>query len=281
MSESQFKTPEGFSLFGEPLYRAPLPTARLEDQEKEYRAALEDYNRDPGNPENIIMMGRRTAYLGRHREAIGIYSEGIRLHPEDPRFYRHRGHRFITLRRHALAQDDFEKAALLLKKGGYEEESRLPFNVWYHLGLSCYLQAKFQRALEAYSECMKVSGDDDSRVAISHWLYMTNHRLGNVEASEKVLEPITVDMDVTSNQFYHETLLMYKGVHTAESLLEKAKSLGPMGLVTSGYGLGCWYLYNGMPDKAREVYQEVLDTGAWAGFGYIAAEADLYQIKDD
>ena len=280
MVDSGYRTPEGFSLFGEPLFTKPLPTDRLEDQEKQYREALDEYKQDPESTDALIMLGRRTAYLGRHREAIGIYSDGISLHPDDPRLYRHSGHRFITLRRYALAQSDFERAAELLSgpSGVEHQETRLPFNIWYHLGLSCYLQGKFDRALEAYKECMAVSKDDDSRVAISHWLYMTNRRLGNIEAAEKVLEPIKVDMDVSSNKFYHEALLMYKGLHTAESLLEKAKSLGTMGLVTSGYGLGCWYLYNGDEEKAVQVYREILDTGSWAGFGYIAAEADLYGI---
>jgi len=36
--------------------------------------------------------------LGRFREAIAVYSIGIDGHPEDSRLYRHRGHRFISIR---------------------------------------------------------------------------------------------------------------------------------------------------------------------------------------
>ena len=46
----------------------------------------------------LIWLGRRNAYLGNYKDAIGIYTEGIQKYPNDARFYRHRGHRLITLR---------------------------------------------------------------------------------------------------------------------------------------------------------------------------------------
>ena len=48
--------------------------------------------------DNIIWYGRRTAYLGDYREAIRIFSEGIEKHSKDARMYRHRGHRYISIR---------------------------------------------------------------------------------------------------------------------------------------------------------------------------------------
>ena len=277
MEPERNRDPEAFSLYAEPLFRAPLRPERKEKQEEEYQDALEEYKKDPTKIENIIMLGRRTAYLGHHREANGIYSYGIAIHPNDPRLYRHRGHRFITIRRFDLAQAYFEKAAQLLEHNS-ESEDGLLFNVWYHLGLSYYLQGKFEKAFYAYKKCLVASYNDDRLVATSHWLYMTLQRLGRSDEAKTVLEAITVEMDIQENQFYYEALMMYKGLKTADELLEKAMSQGILGMITSGYGLGCWYLYNGDTEKAREVYQNILDTGSWGAFGYIAAEADMYRL---
>ena len=290
MEPDRNRDPEAFSLYGEPLFRAPLRPERKEKQEEAYREALAEYRSDPTNVENIIWLGRRTAYLGHHREANGIYSYGIAIHPKETRLYRHRGHRFITIRRFDLAQADFEKAAQLidgkddnLKPDGEPNPEDIPisslhFNIWYHLGLTYYLQGKFERALYAYKRCMDSSYNNDRLVATSHWLYMTLQRLGRVDEAKQVLEAITEEMDIVENQFYHEALLMYKGLKSVDELLEKAQSQGVLGMITSGYGLGCWYLYNGDNDKAREVYQNILDTDSWGAFGYIAAEADLYRL---
>ncbi len=67
----------------------------------------------PTNVDSLIWMGRRTAYLGRYREAIDIYSEAIGLHPEDARLYRHRGHRHLSVRELGKAIADLERAAEL------------------------------------------------------------------------------------------------------------------------------------------------------------------------
>ena len=44
-----------------------------------------------------------------------MFSKGIALYPDNPKFYRHRGHRYISIRQFAKAQADFEKAAQLIK----------------------------------------------------------------------------------------------------------------------------------------------------------------------
>ena len=73
------------------------PEDALEQQQKLYDQALKEFKASPDNPETIVWLGRRTAYLGRHREAIAIFTYGIQKFPNDPQMYRHRGHRFITI----------------------------------------------------------------------------------------------------------------------------------------------------------------------------------------
>ena len=279
--------PETFSLFGKPLYRMPLRPETEAQQSKLYEEALKNWEKDPDNPDNIIWLGRRTAYLGRYREANGIYSMGIKKHPDDPRLYRHRGHRFITLRMLDQAIFDFKKASELMVAKPDEIEpdgqpnprgipvSTLYFNVWYHLGLAYYLKADYENALKAYNECMKVSEIDDKYVATAHWTYMTLRLLDQNAEASKILDKVKSVMDIIENHNYHSCLLMYKGLNTPEKLIVEAREEGALGLVTTGYGVANWYRYNNQEEKAVKILREILSMDGWAGFGYIAAEADM------
>jgi hypothetical protein len=261
----------------------------METKLEEARAA---HRRNPRDPDAIIWLGRRTAYLGRFREAIGIYTEGLRLHPRDARFLRHRGHRYITVREFRLAERDLARAARLISGRADEVEpdgipnarnqptSTLQSNVWYHLGLARYLTGDFRGALSAYRECLKVSRNPDMLVATSHWLYMTLRRLGRTREATEVLAPVTAEMDIIENRDYHRLLLMYKGELTPESVLEEAARGGDGALSngTVGYGVGNWHLYNRRRDEAIKVFRRVVAGPQWTGFGYIAAEVDLGRL---
>ncbi len=290
MSSSIPSEPETYSLFGEPLRKAPPNEEAVKTQKKLYGEALKNYEKDPENPDNIIWMGRRTAYLGDYRRAIAIFSEGVKKHPEDPRMYRHRGHRFISLRFFDQAVTDLEKAAELIKGKPDEIEPNgiantrgvalgtLRFNIWYHLGLAYYLKGDMENALRAYENCMEVSTVDDKKISTGHWYYMTLRRLGRVDEAQKFIINYSRDMDVVENGMYLDCLMMYKGELAVEELKEKSLEIGSLGLATSGYGVANWYNYNGEKEKAVELYREILSKTGWPGFGHIAAEADLYHM---
>lgn len=282
--------PEAISLLGKPLYSLPLPEERKKELEDRLAQAQVEYEQKPDDPERIIWLGRRTAYLGRYRAAIEIYTRGIEKHPNYAKLYRHRGHRYITIREFDKAIADLEKAAKLIEgvpdeiePDGQPNKFNIPtstshFNIWYHLGLAYYLKSDFKNARRCYIECMKFSKNDDALCATSHWLYMTYRRLGRAREAAKVLKPIRQDMKILENVAYHHLLLMYKGEKSPESLLESARE-NDLDVATVGYGVGNWYLYNGPVDKAREVFQKVVEGPNWAAFGHIAAEADLKRLQ--
>jgi tetratricopeptide (TPR) repeat protein len=279
---------EARALTGEALLR-PVPAAparaRMEQQLAEARGA---YDAAPDDADAIIWLGRRTAYLGRYREAVEIFGEGVRKHPHDARMYRHRGHRWITLREFDRAVADLVHAAELVRGQPDEIEpdgmpnrydiptSTLQSNIWYHLGLAYYLQGDFERALDAYRECMRVSETDDMRVATADWLYMTLRRLGRDAEAAKVLRPISAEMRILENDAYHRRLLMYKGELPPEALLADAGDA--LQMATQGYGVGNWYLYNRDAARAREIFERVVALGNWPAFGHIAAEAELRRM---
>ena len=287
MTQSSAAQPEAISLFGQPLFPAQLSSDQRTKLEADLAEAKADYDKDPSDPERIVWLGRRLGYLGRYRDAIDAYTKGIAAHPRYAKLYRHRGHRYISIRRFDAAIADFENAAALVNGQPNEVEpdgapnqynkprSTLQSNIWYHLGLAYYLKGDFQNALRSYLECMTVSRiNDDMLVATADWLYMTYRRLGRTAEAAAVLEPIREDMDILENGSYHKRLLMYKGMLAPDALL-KTEGASDLDIATQGYGVGNWYLYNGQKDKAREIFERVTTGASWSALGYIAAEGDL------
>jgi tetratricopeptide (TPR) repeat protein len=281
------RQPEATSLSGMPLYPPdPIPNRAKLEQDLQVAMSVNT----TAQPEAMITIGRRHAYLWRYRDAIDWFTRGIARYPNDARMYRHRGHRYITTRKFDLARADLEKAASLIRGTADQVEpdgapnpsgiprSTLHFNVWYHLGLVYYLQGDHAKAREAYLSCMAVSKNDDALVATSDWLWMTLMRLGRTDEAAKVLERISPKMDILENGAYHRRLLMYKGLEKPEALLGAADGDATT-LATQGYGVGNYYLVTGDREKARRVFTQVTSGQGWNAFGYIAAEADLARQK--
>jgi tetratricopeptide (TPR) repeat protein len=286
--QTALQRPEAISLLGQPLFPPDLP--QKEKLLEQYLNAKADYDADPSDPDHAIWFGRRAGYLWRYREAIEIFSKAIEEHPGEPRLYRHRGHRYITLRMFDKALEDLRKAADLVsgrpdevEPDGQPNDRNIPTgtlksNVWYHLGLAYYLQGDFTAAMKAYRECMKYSTNDDMKCATADWLYMSLRRLGRTKEASEVLETIHDTMNIIENFSYHKRLLMYKGVIPVDSLLNPA-GLTDLDLATQGYGVGNWYLYNGQYSRATEIFHRITEGSYWAAFGYIAAEAELARTR--
>ncbi|MDT0606088.1 tetratricopeptide repeat protein [Croceitalea rosinachiae] len=279
-------TLQGKSLLGKALLSKQL-VAKDSAKINNYLNAEIEYQLDSTNAEKLIWVGRRRAYLGDFQNAISVFSEGIKKFPKDARFYRHRGHRYISTRQLDKAITDFENAVELID--GTEDQiepdgipnrlnkpvSSLHTNIYYHLGLAYYLEANWEKALENFQQCYNASTNDDMRVAASHWLYMILRRMENLEEANEVLEPITKEMDIIENDGYHQLLLFYKGLVAEDSLVGNG-SAGASEAVR--YGIAHWHHYTGDDEKAKALYEALLSEGNWAGFGYLAAEAELSRL---
>jgi tetratricopeptide (TPR) repeat protein len=285
-------TPEATSLLGEPLYpmiRDSAAAARLEAQIDSAEALHEAY---PDDAEALIWLGRRYAYAGRYQVAIEVFTEGIQRHPDDARFYRHRGHRYITVRELDNAIQDLEHAARLasgtrdrFEPDGIPNAAGLPrsttqTNIWYHLGLARYLTGDLGGAAHAFQAGYGISPNDDMRVAMADWLWLSLMRLGREDDADSLLDEISPDMEILENDAYLRRLLVYKGELPSDSLLgDSPTDAEPLAVATHGYGLGAWYLVRGETQRAADVFRRVLQTGYWPAFGYIAAEAELRAME--
>ena len=279
---------EAFSLLGEPLYPPTRPDEVASRQADDIAAARADYDADPDDADAIIWLGRRIGYTGRYRDAIEVFSEGVAKHPEDARMYRHRGHRWISVREFDRAIADLSHAAALVAGQPDEVEpdgqpnergiptSTLQSNIHYHLALAHYLKGDFETALQSYEDYFAVTTNPDQLVAISHWWYMALRRLGRDEEAAAVLEPVTAELDVIENTSYHRLLLMYKGEIEADELWDP-ESEDPAG-VAIAYGVANWHFYNGRVEQGEEMFRRILEGSGWAGFGHIAAEAEIARL---
>lgn len=281
------------SLSGQPLYPLDESPEVHQVKLKELETARANYLADSLNLENILWYARRLGYLYQYPEAIRVYSYGMQVHPEAAEIYRHRGHRYLSTRQFDEAIQDLERAAIYLQGAPIIVEpdgipnklnkplSTLQFNVWYHNGLAYYLKHDFENAARQFETCLNFCKNPDLLVANCDWLYMTYRRLGEKDKAQKLLRRIKEDMEIVENEAYHKRLLMYKGLIEPEELLDLSNTdeAHQLDIVTQGYGVGNWYLYNNRPDKAREIFEAILKTNYWPAFGYIAAEAELYPYQ--
>jgi tetratricopeptide (TPR) repeat protein len=283
---------EAISLRGDSLRRPPLDSTARARMESELANAQLDAESRPNHPDAVIWVGRRTAYLGRFREAIAVYAEGIRRFPSDARLYRHRGHRYITIRRFDDAIADFQHAAELMagrpdevEPDGQPNARDIPIgslhsNVWYHLALAHYLKGDWNNGVRAARSGIRVSANPDRLVSQTHWLYMALRRAGRDAEAAEALAPIRDDLDVIENISYYRLLRMYKGTLPL-SALDSALSAGARTAsdASLAYGVANWHLYNGDTTRAVRAFEKLLAGGQWTSFGYIAAEADLARLR--
>ncbi|WP_422007396.1 tetratricopeptide repeat protein [Roseivirga pacifica] len=312
----ELKDFQGLSLLGDSLNTPNRTTAQVDALTASLNEAKAKFEANPSEM-NTIWLGRRYAYLSYYQKAIAVFSAGLKQHPNSYKLYRHRGHRYISLRQFDKAIADFEKAYELMPKGVLETEpdgapnklniplSNTQFNVLYHYGLAHYLKGEFAKAEPIYEELLANYCDNlDLFVATTDWLYMTLKRQNKDEEAEKLLTNILTETkvletakelteianaimldkvlgyrtEIIENDSYYKRLLMYRGELPVEELFKTNNEDVALSLATQGYGVANWYLYNGDTAKAKEILSQVLSGTSWAAFGYIAAEADMKRL---
>ena len=278
-NNNPIQTIETITVLGDTLHSPEIKDGKSFDQ---FKSAKTTYFDDQNNAEALIWYGRRTAYLGYFQEAIKLFTLGIKNHPNDARFYRHRGHRYISTRQYDKAISDFKKAVLLIdgkenqsEPDGLPNPKNIPLstlhgNIWYHLGLAYYLKNDMENALNSFNNRSVTHKYDDNIVSGGHWLYMINRRLGKIGEANTVVNKVHKDMDIIENMSYHQSCLFYKG-----ELQESEMKMDEVAL----YTLANWYVYEKNDTiKAKEYYQNLLEKGNPYSFAYIAGESDWNRL---
>ncbi len=287
------RKPVVVSLLGESYYepeRNPRVQARLDSNLK---TAKEKFDANPSE-ENYIWYGRRLGYLSRFQDAVDVFTDGLRNFPVSAKLFRHRGHRYISLRKFDLAIADLQKADSLtegmileIEPDGQPNKINTPlsttqFNIYYHLALAYYLKGDFENAKKAYFKCLATCNNDDLLVATVDWLYMTYRRTGQLDNAAKLLQQVTDSMTIVENDSYYERCKMYQGKVAPNKLLSVSIAdldQAELAMATQGYGVGNWFLYNGDTTQALAVFKQVVSGKHFGAFGFIAAEAELARWK--
>jgi tetratricopeptide (TPR) repeat protein len=283
---------QAVSLLGDTLRTLPLSAETRARYERQLAEARSAYEHAPTDVDSIIWYARRLGYLGQLRESIEVYGRGIALYPDNPWLYRHRGHRYISVRDFASAVTDLEKAAALVEgkpdvvePDGQPNASNTPIgtlhsNIGYHLALAYYLQGKYDLAAKAAQREVTAATNDDRRVSMGHWLYMSLRRQGQDSAAAAVVAPMGRGMKILENQAYHRLVLLYRGELPPDSVLTTSAT-GELSVsdASAAYGLATWYSYTGRQDDAVALWRRIVEAGQWGAFGTIAAEAELARLR--
>lgn len=278
---------QAISLLGDTLYTPSVFLDDFDDLNSHIQESREAYHADPEDAESLIMMGRSTAATGEYRDAIMIFNEGIEKHPDDPRMYRHRGHRYLTLREFDRAIEDFTTAEEQMEQRADEPEpdlfqgphgapaSTLKSNVWYHLGLAHYFQEDFAEASDQFQKILDPEVVTDLETPALCWNYMALKRAGRDLEAGQLLDHVTENSDLQDEDVYLNLLLVFKGVFDPDYLMESTPEA--MQNATLAYGIGNWHYMNGRRDRAMSIWQDLYQNNRaqWPVFGYIAAEAEL------
>ena len=279
------------SLLGDTLRTLPLSATVRARYEAQLRDARGAYEHAPTDVDSIIWYARRLGYLGQLRESIQVYTAGMALYPDNPWLYRHRGHRYISVRDFDAAIRDLERARQLtagkpdmVEPDGQPNAQNTPIgtlqsNIGYHLALAYYLKGDFESAVRVARAEVAAASNDDRRVSMAHWLYLALRRLGRDAEAAQAVAPMARDLKVIENENYHRLMGLYRGELSPDALL-KVNADGSMSVedASSAYGIATWHWVNGRRAEAVALWRRMVATGQWGAFGTIAAEADLARL---
>jgi len=289
----QTNEPESvISLFGTTLPDQQFSNAQRTEWEMFLKKVEAEYQSDPTTLDNIYWYGRALAYSGSYSKAVKVYSKGLTLYPDSYRLLGNRGKELIVLRKFDKAIEDLQQAAFYIRTAENEPEpdvipttdydfqpvANVKFNTWFHLGIAYYLKGNYDKAISSFKKSQLYTDNDDLIVLNTDWFYMTYRKLGNLNAASSMLEKINTKMSLTRNHESLKRLLLFKGKISKDKVLRDALEADTALSPVLGYGIGNWYLFNGKPDSARMVYQQILEHPQWNSFSYIAAESDLHSL---
>jgi len=273
--------PEAWSLGGEPLEPIAPDPSKLPELQHRWREAEAAWRATP-TEQTAIDYGRADAALGRYRFAVDDFSYGLARFPDSYRLLRHRAHRYITVRKLDKACDDSSRAWALVRDMPDAPESADGSStdksaILYHWGLAEYLRGEYRKSDEVFAMRSSLPTlKDENVVSAAHWHYWALRRQGRDAEAARVVAPIRNGMDVQENKSYYTLCRLYRGLATLEEV--ERQLYDEQGKLNAGlaYGVACWQRYELKDDAgATSLLRQIIATGNWPAFGYIAAEADL------
>jgi hypothetical protein len=290
---------QGKSLFGEPLYTSGPNPVNVGETDKLVRAVAEAkaaYERDL-TIDSATWYGRLLAYQGLMREAIQVYTAGLKKFPDSAKLLRHRAHRYFNLREFDRSIEDGLRAAALYQNRPLEREKLGPdyfpstpdvvqFYLYYHLGQAYFAKHDYPQAAAWFDRSRQVVvGVDDvaSVTAATYWQYLALARGGQYDDAGALLDRYTTDLvDLRNNDeanYYFEGMQLFKNRRDPARFFDDKDSGKAFGTAdgikaSTSYSLANYYLVRGYSDEARAQLKRALSVATWSYFARVQAEAD-------
>jgi tetratricopeptide (TPR) repeat protein len=265
---------------------------------------------------DYAILARLMYFLGKPKEALRVFDEGLSDHPGNVVLLRYRGHQLITERAFAAALADLTRAAAAADDTPDELE-------FYRAQVEGDLANMILRRTERIrrypvpvSEKTLLEFKDTYKGSLkaSIWYhlglvrYLTGDFAAAAEAYRRALTHCvdddmtvaTVDwlyaslrraanhdeahavLDLVNDDMhiiehsYLNRVRVYLGRMKPEALLQAARTQG--NFATQAYGVANWYRVEARHEEAEATYRTILNDAPPTAFGYIASEIDLASL---
>ncbi len=268
--------PEGTSLLGTPLRSE-------KDADGKIAAADAELAKTPDKIEAMLKAGQaRDAFL-QFNASIAIYTKAIQAFPNDPRPYRWRGHRQISLRKFDLAIVDLEKARSLAPSS---------FEAAYYLGLAYYFSQRYGDAANEFARCVNMAGKPDEfakslptgmvgcatlpqtpqfLVGMADWHYRALRRAGRSGEGKELLTSIKDGLQLRSNESNYRDLRYFQGKLSEKELLD----VTGISYTNAASAVALNHLLGGKAGEGCTLLRKLTRDSNWSAFGVIAAEVEV------
>jgi tetratricopeptide (TPR) repeat protein len=290
---------QGKSLFGEEMYTNSPNPVNVAPTDKLIRATAEAKAAYEANPtiDTTTWYGRVLSYQGLMREAIQVYTAGLKKYPESAKLLRHRAHRYFNLREFDKSIADGLRSAALYKNKPLEREKLGPeyfpstpdvvqFYLYYHLGHAYLAKHDFDAAAKWFGHARETGigvGEVTSITAATYWEYLSLARGGRYDDANKLLAGYNytlVDlMDNLESNNYFDGIQLFKHMRDPNTFFDdkdtgKAFSTSDSIIASTSYSLSTYYLLRGETDKAKDHLRRATKINTWSFFARVQAEAD-------
>lgn len=221
----------------------------------------------PRDVDSIIRLGLAQSGVRRFREAIGTFTRGLEMAPDNAVLYRWRGHRYLSVRMLDSARADLDRGLAL---------DSTVYGCWYHLGIVKYVTGDFNGAASAFARALPLAPDAGERAGSIDWSWMSLARAGRAADAQAVLDQNADSLPVENA--YTRRLRLYRGRISPDQLVTAADTEGVQ-VATLSYGLGNWYLVRGDTARAHEWFERSVQSSGWPAFGFIASEMELRRMR--
>ena len=299
LSAAAQNAPQGKSLFGEPMYTSSPNPVNVAPTDKLVRATAEAKAAYEANPtiDTITWYGRVLAYQGLMREAVQVYTTGLKKYPDSAKLLRHRAHRHFNLREFDKSITDGLRAAALYKNKPLEREKLGPdyfpstpdvvqFYLYYHLGQAYLAKHDFEAAAKWFAQARETAigvGDVSSITAAVYWEYLSLARGQHFSDANELLgnyRYTLVDLkDNIESNYYFDGIQLFKNLRDPNLFFDdkdsgKAFSTADGIVASTSYSLASYYLLHGQTDKAKDHLRRAAKISTWSYFARVQAEAD-------